>query len=58
MVNCTLEVDRRPAAANGCSDLLVEVFGERGRNARSADRMSSLQCDIRVEVEMVVEVAD
>jgi enamine deaminase RidA (YjgF/YER057c/UK114 family) len=44
--------------ANGCSDLLVEVFGERGRHARSAVGVSSLPNDIPVEIEMIVEVED
>jgi enamine deaminase RidA (YjgF/YER057c/UK114 family) len=41
---------------NGCSDLLVQVFGERGRHARSAVGMASLPANIPVEIEMVVEV--
>ncbi len=58
MVNCAPEFTQQPAVANGCSDLLVEVFGERGRHARSAVGMSSLPNDIPVEIEMVVEVRD
>ena len=58
MVNCTPEFTQQPAVANGCSDLLVEVFGERGRHARSAVGMSSLPNDIPVEIEMIVEVRD
>jgi enamine deaminase RidA (YjgF/YER057c/UK114 family) len=42
---------------NGCSDLLVEVFGERGRHARAAVGMASLPFDITVEIEMIVEVS-
>jgi enamine deaminase RidA (YjgF/YER057c/UK114 family) len=41
---------------NGCSDLLVAVFGERGRHARSAAGMTSMPLDTTVEIEMVVEV--
>ena len=42
MVNCTLEFDQHPAVANGASDLLVELFGDRGRHARSAIGVGSL----------------
>jgi enamine deaminase RidA (YjgF/YER057c/UK114 family) len=41
---------------NGCSDLLVEVFGEAGRHARSAVGMAALPMGIPVEIECVVEV--
>ena len=58
MVNCTPEFNQQPQVANGCSDLLVEVFGEKGRHARSAVGMSSLPNDIPVEIEMIVEVRD
>ena len=58
MVNCAPEFTQQPAVANGCSDLLVEVFGERGRHARSAVGMSSLPNNIPVEIEMIVEVRD
>ena len=58
MVNCTPDFDQHPAVINGCSDLLVEVFGDAGRHARSAVGMSSLPFEIPVEIEMIVEVAD
>lgn len=45
-----------PKVINGCSDLLVEIFGERGRHARSAVGMGSLPAGIAVEIEMVVQV--
>jgi len=41
---------------NGCSDLFVEVFGDRGRHARSAVGMGSLPRGIPVEIEVIVEV--
>jgi enamine deaminase RidA (YjgF/YER057c/UK114 family) len=41
---------------NGCSDLFVEVFGERGKHARSAVGMGSLPNGIPVEIECIVEV--
>jgi enamine deaminase RidA (YjgF/YER057c/UK114 family) len=46
-----------PKVINGCSDLLVEVFGERGRHARSAVGMGSLPSGIPVEIELIVEVS-
>ena len=56
MVNATPEFADHPRVINGCSDLLVQVFGERGRHARSAVGMASLPANIPVEIEMVVEV--
>jgi len=56
MVNCTPDFGQQPAVANGCSDLMVEVFGEKGRHARSAVGMAGLPNNIPVEVEMIVEV--
>jgi enamine deaminase RidA (YjgF/YER057c/UK114 family) len=56
MVNATPEFKEHPKVINGCSDLLVAVFGDRGRHARSAVGMSSLPGDISVEIEMVVEI--
>ncbi|HUK44073.1 MAG TPA: RidA family protein [Gaiellaceae bacterium] len=46
----------QPQVVNGASDLLVEVFGERGRHARSAVGTAGLPLGIPVEIEMVVEV--
>lgn len=48
----------QPRVANGASELLVEVFGDRGRHARAAVGVSALPLDATVEVEMLVEVAD
>ena len=58
MVNATPEFGRHPEVINGCSDLMVEVFGERGRHARSAVGMGSLPRGIPVEIEVIVEVDD
>ena len=58
MVNSEPDFTSPPAVINGCSDLLVEVFGERGRHARSAVGMASLPNAIPVEIELVVEVED
>lgn len=55
MVNCTPEFTRQPEVINGASDLLVEIFGERGRHARSAVGMAALPRNIAVEIEMIVE---
>ena len=56
MVNATPEFNEHPAVINGFSDLMVEVFGESGRGARSAVGMGSLPFQIPVEVEMIVEI--
>ncbi len=56
MVNATPDFEQHPAVINGASDLLVAVFGERGRHARSAVGMSSLPLGIPVELEMIVEI--
>ena len=58
MVNSAPDFNQQPAVVNGCSDLLVEVFGERGRHARSAVGMASLPNDIPVEIEIIIEVED
>lgn len=58
MVNCTPDFKDPPAVANGCSDLLVEVYGDRGIHARSAVGMVSLPGGIPVEIEMIVEIED
>ena len=57
MVNCAPGFNQTPKVIDGCSDLLVDVFGEDiGRHARSAVGMAELPFDIPVEIEMVVEV--
>jgi enamine deaminase RidA (YjgF/YER057c/UK114 family) len=58
MVNCTPDFADQPRVINGCSDLFVEVFGDRGRHARSAVGMSALPNGIPVEIECIIEVAD
>jgi enamine deaminase RidA (YjgF/YER057c/UK114 family) len=57
MVNCTEDFGEQPQVINGASDLLVELFGDRGRHARSAVGMQMLPGNIPVEVEMIVEIA-
>ncbi len=58
MVNCDASFMDQPQVINGASDLLVEVFGESGKHARSAVGMNALPFNIAVEIEMIVEVAD
>lgn len=57
-VNCTEDFLDHPKVINGASDLLVALYGERGRHARSAVGMQQLPFGIAVEIEMVVEVED
>ncbi|MGB5162052.1 MAG: RidA family protein [Thermoanaerobaculia bacterium] len=56
MVNVDPSFTDMPKVINGCSDLMVEIFGERGRHARAAVGMASLPVGIAVEIDMVVEV--
>jgi enamine deaminase RidA (YjgF/YER057c/UK114 family) len=57
MVNCAEDFKDQPKVINGCSDLLVEVFGDAGKHARSAVGMQALPNGIPVEIEMILEVA-
>ncbi len=57
MVNALPDFDQQPFVINGCSNLLVEVFGEAGRHSRSAVGMGSLPQNIAVEIECTLEVA-
>lgn len=56
MVNCTPDFKDQPKVINGCSDLLVEVFGDNGKHARSAVGMNALPSNIAVEIEIIVEL--
>jgi enamine deaminase RidA (YjgF/YER057c/UK114 family) len=56
MVNCTETFVDQPKVINGYSDLMVAVFGEKGKHARSAIGVYSLPFNFSVEVEMIVEV--
>ena len=56
MVNSTPEFQDQPKVINGFSDLMVEVFGDRGKHARSAVGMASLPLGIAVEIELIVEI--
>ena len=56
MVNAEPGFENHPSIINGFSDLMVEVFGDAGRAARSAVGRSSLPMNIPVEIEMIVEI--
>jgi len=56
MVNSVESFTEHPKVVNGCSDLLVAVFGDRGRHARDAVGMGSLPFNIPVEIDIIVEV--
>jgi enamine deaminase RidA (YjgF/YER057c/UK114 family) len=55
-VNATADFKDHPKVINGASDLMVEVFGDKGRHARSAVASPSLPMGISTEVEAIVEV--
>ena len=55
-VNATPEFGDHPKVVNGASDLMVEVFGDAGRHARSAVGMGSLPFGVAVEVEAIFEI--
>ncbi len=56
MVNSAPDFADHPKVVNGCSDLLVNVFGDKGKHARSAVGVAALPSDYAVEVEMIVEI--
>jgi enamine deaminase RidA (YjgF/YER057c/UK114 family) len=56
MVNCTEDFKDQPKVINGYSDLMVEIFGDRGKHARSAVGMYALPFNMAVEVEVIVEI--
>lgn len=58
MVNATEDFGNQPEVINGFSDLMVQVFGENGKHARSAVGMGSLPRNICVEIEMIVELKE
>ncbi len=57
MVNCIEDFKDSPKVINGCSDLLVTIFGEVGKHARSAVGMQALPNQIPVEIEMILEIS-
>lgn len=56
MVNCTETYGEQPKVMNGFSDLMVAVFGDKGKHARTSVGMNALPSNIAVEIEIVVEV--
>ncbi len=58
MVNGVPDFADQPRVINGCSDLFVEVLGERGRHARSAVGMGSLPNNMTVEIEVIIRIHD
>ncbi|VWD05565.1 L-PSP family endoribonuclease [Burkholderia contaminans] len=58
MVNAAPDFCDHPKVINGCSDLFVEVLGDRGRHARSAVGMGSLPNGMSVEIEAIVEIVN
>ena len=56
MVNVAPGFNQTPAVIDGCSDLLVDVFGDVGRHTRSAVGLAELPFDIAVEIELIAEV--
>jgi enamine deaminase RidA (YjgF/YER057c/UK114 family) len=56
LVNCAPGFSKTPAVINGFSELILELWGEAGRHARSAIGAAELPFDVPVEVEAVVEV--
>jgi enamine deaminase RidA (YjgF/YER057c/UK114 family) len=57
-VNCVPEFNRQPEVINGASELLVKLFGERGRHARTSIGVNTLPGDIPVEIEMILQIRD
>lgn len=58
MVNCLPDFKNHPKVINGFSDLMVEIWGENGRAARSAVGMVSLPANIPVEIEAILKLKD
>jgi enamine deaminase RidA (YjgF/YER057c/UK114 family) len=56
MVNCAPGFNQTPAVIDGCSNLLVEVFGDAGRHTRSAVGLAELPFDIAVEIELTARL--
>jgi len=58
MVNSTDDFIEQPKVINGYSDLMVSVFGEKGKHARSAVGLNTLPMNIAVEIEVIVQIED
>jgi len=55
-VNCNPNFGKEPAVINGASDLMVEVFGEKGRHSRSSVGVASLPLNVPVEIDALIEI--
>lgn len=56
-VNSTADFTDQPEVINGCSNLMVEVFGDKGRHARAAVSSPALPRGVAVEIEAIFEIA-
>lgn len=56
MVNSAPDFGQQPDVINGFSDFMVEVFGDKGRHARSAVGMGALPSQVAVEIEVIIEI--
>lgn len=57
-VNCTADFEEQSLVINGCSDLLVEIFGDRGRHSRIAIGAQSLPFGAPVEISAIIRIKD
>jgi enamine deaminase RidA (YjgF/YER057c/UK114 family) len=58
LVNCTDDFTQQPAVVNGCSEAMLQVFGDKGAHARSALGTNSLPLGVPVEIEAIVEIEE
>jgi enamine deaminase RidA (YjgF/YER057c/UK114 family) len=56
LVNCDPSFTQQPMVMNGCSDLMVDVFGENGKHVRTSVGTNALPTNIAIEIEMIVEL--
>jgi enamine deaminase RidA (YjgF/YER057c/UK114 family) len=56
LVNCDAAFTQQPQVMNGCSNLLVDVFGENGKHVRTSVGTNALPNNIAIEIEMIVEL--
>jgi len=56
-VNCTPDFTKQPLVINGCSDLMQQVFGEKGIHARAAVGVNSLPLGFSVEIEAIIKIS-
>lgn len=57
-VNSTPDFTQQPQVINGASDLMVAIFGDKGRHSRAAVSVASLPLGVAVEIDCVAEIAD